>query len=287
MNVPRRWFVIALITGLVLRVGMILFVQTYKGDPAAYEHGFIAAALVHGQGFVYNWSHLLSDHPIPTSEQAPALPLILALCFRIAGVGTPAAYLLMELFNAALAVVGIWAVGRIGTTLWNERVGVLAAWGFAIYPPLVYAVTRVESVNWSAIFLPLSIYCVLRLSAVPTIRMAVATGACLGMGALGEPVLLAPALVALGPLLWRNARLALVVGAAMAITLLPWTRRNMAVHGRPVLIKSTFWYVFWEGNNLQSTGSAGAGFSPEFAHALSWRLSGEADMNRARSTSHL
>jgi len=99
--------------------------------------------------------------------------------------------------------------------------------------------------------------------------------------------LLAPALVVLGQLLLRNVRLALAVGAAMAITLLPWTLRNAAVLGRPVLIKSTFWYVFWEGNNLQSTGSAGAGFSPEFAHALSWRLSGEADMNRARSTSHL
>jgi hypothetical protein len=107
------------------------------------------------------------------------------------------------------------------------------------------------------------------------------------MGALGEPVLLAPALVALGQLLLRNVRLALVVGAVMAITLLPWTLRNVAVHGRLVLIKSTFWYILWEGNNLQSTGSAGAGISPEFTHALSWRFSAEADMNRARLTSHL
>jgi hypothetical protein len=179
LRLDTGFVIAAIITGLVLRVGTVLFLQTYQGDPGAYEHAYIAAALARGEGFVFKF---LSDHPIPSSHQAPAMPLLLALCFRVAGVGTSEAYLTMELFNVALAAVGIWAIGRIGATLWNELIGFLAAWGLAIYPPLVYAVTRVQAVTWSTTFLLLSVYCVLRLSAVRTIRVAVGTGVCLAMG---------------------------------------------------------------------------------------------------------
>jgi hypothetical protein len=103
-------------------------------------------------------------------------------------------------------------------------------------------------------------------------------------------VLLAPALAALGLLLRQNVRLALVVGVGMAITLLPWMARNVAVHDRPVAIKSTFWYVFWEGNNLQSNGSAGTQMSLETTRPLNWWLSVsglEADIDRAYEKTRL
>jgi hypothetical protein len=94
IDLHRHELVIAIIAALALRVGMIVTLQTYKGDPAAYEHADIAAALAQGQGFVY---HFYSDKPLPSAQQAPAMPLLLSLCFRVAGVGTPNAYLIMEL----------------------------------------------------------------------------------------------------------------------------------------------------------------------------------------------
>jgi hypothetical protein len=279
----RRWFVIAYVTALALRIGMILALQTYKGDPGAYEHAYIAAALVHGDGFS---DALFSDHPVPTSVEAPAMPLLLSLCFRVAGVREPAAYLLMEFLLVALAGVGVWTIGRIGAILWDEPVGLVAAWGFAVYPPLLYMVTRVQAVNWTVTFLLLSVYCMLRLRTERTIWMAMGTGACLAIGALGEPTLLATALAALLLLLaWREVRLALVLGLAVGVTLAPWMVRNTLVHHRFVLIKSNFWYVFWGGNNLQASGTDKFAVSPEIARALRWRVSLkglEAEMTLAR-----
>jgi hypothetical protein len=283
MNEYRRRYAIVVIAALALRIAMIFTFQTYKGDPGAYEHDYIAAALARGEGFVFNF---FSDQPLPSSHQAPAMPLLLSLCFRVAGVGTPNAYLLMELFQAGLAMVGLWAIARIGAMLWSEKVGLVAAWGFALYPPLLYAVTRVQAVNWTVSFLPLSVYCLLRLRADLSIWMAVVTGVCLAVGALGEPVLQAPTLAALVLVsAWRELRLALVVAVAMVLSLLPWAVRNTLVHGRPVAIKSTFWYVFWQGNNLRASGTDKMEVSPEIARALSWRLSLgglEAEMTEAR-----
>ena len=41
--------------------------------------------------------------------------------------------------------------------------------------------------------------------------------------------------------------------AALVIT--PWTVRNWLVHGRPMFIKSSFGYAFWQGNNPISWGT--------------------------------
>jgi hypothetical protein len=283
IDLRRHQLVIVISAALALRVGMIVCLQTYKGDAGAYEHAYIAAALARGQGFLFNF---FSDKPLPSGHQAPAIPLLLSLSFRVAGVETPNAYLVMQLLLATLSMAAVWATARIGAMLWNENTGLVAAWGFAVYPPLVYAVTRVQAVNWTVIFLLLSVYCMLRLRAIHTTWMAAATGACLAIGALGEPVLQASAVAALGLLVaQREIRLALVVGIAMALTLMPWTLRNAISLGRPVMVKSTFWYVFWQGNNMRATGTDKLMVSPEIARALSWRFSLrglETEMTQAR-----
>lgn len=108
---------------------MILALQTSKSYPGAWEHGYIAAALVQGGGFALNF---FSVHPVPTSVEAPAVPLLLSLCLRVTGVKTPRANLLMDLLFMALAGEVVWAIWRIGASLWSNPVGLVAAWGFAV-----------------------------------------------------------------------------------------------------------------------------------------------------------
>jgi hypothetical protein len=72
----------------------------------------------------------------------------------------------------------------------------------------------------------------------------------------------------------RRRRAAVLVFALLAalLVLLPWSIRNYQAHGRLVPVKSTFWYVFWQGNHLQSTGTDKLTLSPELADKLAWRL---------------
>jgi hypothetical protein len=53
----------------------------------------------------------------------------------------------------------------------------------------------------------------------------------------------------------RRCLSGLIAGLAILLALAPWTARNAVVHGRFVLVKDSFWYVFWQGNNAVSVGT--------------------------------
>jgi hypothetical protein len=79
--------------------------------------------------------------------------------------------------------------------------------------------------------------------------------------ALALPVCAAAFWLADGSCTWHGrfarpalARVGLMAGIA-ALMIAPWLVRNWAVHGRPVFIKSTFGYAFWQGNNPMSWGT--------------------------------
>jgi len=143
----------------------------------------------------------------------------------------------------------------------------------AIYPPLIYMCTRVQAVNWSVNFLLLGIWSIMAARDRPTAARSVAAGACWGLGILGEPILLAPTVAALAYLLARGRpRAAAIAFAALAVILAPWLVRNAVVHKQVVLVKSTFWYVFWQGNHLEATGTDKTAIAPDTARQLAWRM---------------
>jgi 4-amino-4-deoxy-L-arabinose transferase-like glycosyltransferase len=253
---------------------MILVWGTWRvgagGDPGAYEHAEIATHLARGEGFLFSFY----GPAAPTSQQAPATSWMLAGCFVLLGEGSPHAYLAAELINvllAAAAAVGVWDLGR---RLWNARVGIAAAALFAAYPALVYAATRVQAVTWATAFLALGSAAGARAVGGRDARWAAAAGGLLGLGGLGEPLLLAPAAALGGALLikrqWRGA---VAMAVVLVAGLLPWTLRNAAVHGRLMPVKSTFWYVFWQGNNAAASGTDKLAVEPDVARQLAWRIS--------------
>jgi 4-amino-4-deoxy-L-arabinose transferase-like glycosyltransferase len=270
--------VVLLFTALT-RVSVILALRTDRSDPGAYEHAEIARAIVAHRGFLFAF---FSPQPELTSYQAPAIPLLLAGAYKITATDSQA-YLLLQLVNVVLALATSAALIWLGTTMWRQTVGLAAGFVLALYPPLIYMATRVQAANWSVTFFVLAIAATFAVAQGWTRRRGALLGVVGALGILGEPILAAPLAAAWLLLGWamvrtptpeRRRRVAVLVFALLAalLVLLPWSIRNYQAHGRLVPVKSTFWYVFWQGNHLQSTGTDKLTLSPELADKLAWRL---------------
>ena len=227
-----------------------------KGVATAHdEHAQIARNLAAGRGFRFDF---FGDpaRPALTSQQAPLVPGLLAGCYLLAGSETRAAFALMIgvqlLFSAATCV---WLTTLARRTLADDRLAMPVGLAAAAYPALVVSGLHVQACVWNLGWL------VLMLTSCQRLRRE-GRGA-LGMtlagagGLLADPILGGPlaALTALLLVERGTRRQALAVAASVALLLVPWTVRNGQVHGRLVLVKDSFGYVFWQGNNRLSVGT--------------------------------
>lgn len=278
MRRHRIGLVIVLLLTALARVGLVFALRTDRGDPGAYEHAEIARAIVEGRGFVFAF---FSAQPEPSSQQAPAIPLLLAGAYKFFGVAEPRAFLAIQLVNVLLAVATSAALVWLGTAMWRPAVGLAAGLVAALYPPLIYMVTRVQVANWSVTVFVLTMAAALALAHAWTWQRGTLLGITGALGMLGEPILAIPLAVACLALAWialhtpNRSAAVLAIGSATLVcflVLLPWTMRNYLVHGRLLLVKSTFWYVLWQGNHLQATGTDKLNISPELVDKLAWRI---------------
>ncbi len=290
-SAKSHWRTVALIVAVcvLLRVGLVFAIHAHHTDAGMYEHEVIASSLASGHGFRYAF---FSDRPLLTSQQAPAIPYLLSFCFRIAGGNTPAARLLYLLVvNVMLAAGATLAMWQLGRRMWNPSVGAWAAAGFAIYPPMIYATTRIQAATWSVCWLLIALTLTMEACHRRNWKWGCLAGASAGIGLLGEPIIVFPAalvFLALAANCLRQPRRVGVVVAALlaaAVVLTPWMVRNTHVHERIVFIKSTFWYCFWQGNHLGATGTDKLLPEAELRRRLAWAWGGatlEADLNAAR-----
>jgi 4-amino-4-deoxy-L-arabinose transferase-like glycosyltransferase len=279
--------VLALAT-ILSRVAVILWLRTDLGDAGVYEHDEIARSLVAGNGFRFTFFGANAE---PSGHQAPAIPLVLAAGYALFGVGTAAAKLFAQVVLAILAGAGAYALGTIANRWWGPRAMVIAMLGFLLYPAFAYMPTRVQAVNWALPFLLMFVAGFVTLSeGKGTSRRALLTGLAGGLGALGEPILAAPFGLAW---LWLVAerhvrpRHMVLAAAACALAIAPWVVRNALTLGKAGFVKSSFWYVAWQGNHPGATGTDKLDVSPSVARALAWRVAGgretEALLDSARA----
>lgn len=277
----RSWKLLCaiLLVGVGVRVGIVLSLKTHRGGAGAYEHAAIARSLAAGEGFRYRF---FSSQPHPTSHQAPGVPFVLSLCYRALGPGSAKANLAYLMFNVFLGVIAILAVYWLSSTMWRDTVGIWAAACFALYPPLAYDVTRIQAVNWSVSMLLATAALVVATRKNRSPRLAALAGLTAGVGILGEPILLAPFGAAWLAMMAgtcrrgfkdkRKVRLAGVAALLVAAGCVgPWLVRNYVVHRRIALVKSSFWYVFWQGNQLQASGTDKLEVSQELQERLAWK----------------
>lgn len=287
LETPRLLRGLVLLT-LAVRVAAILWFRTYLGDAGAYEHEEIAQALLRGEGFAFRF---FSDVAEPTGHQAPALPALLALGYAVFGLGAPMARLAVQMLFAGLAAAASLVIGRLALRWWSERAAIAAMLGFALYPAFVYMPTRIQSINWTVPFLFFALAgFVAMVEGRGSTRVAIWTGIAGGLGALGEPILVAPFALCWLSVAWRSRatpRQVLVVAASCAVVLAPWLARNAVALGAPGFVKSSFGYVAWQGNHRGASGTDKLPVADSVARALAWRVRGgrstEALLDAART----
>jgi hypothetical protein len=256
---PDRRVVIALIVlAIAARAAAVLVLQSHKVPHSTYEHGEIATNLLAGRGFSVKF--LGADGP--TSQQAPAYPVLVAAAYAMGGVGTPRALLILELGQALFGgvLVGFVVILSSEVAPGRPRVAILAGLIVAVHPTLVYAATHVQVASMAAMLLAGCLAWAYRAGRTGSGLDAVLAGGCLGLLALSDPILalVAPGMawaIAIGRDWRRSGRLIGLVGVSAGLCVAPWVVRNARVHGEFVPIKSSFGYAFWQGNCALSEGT--------------------------------
>ena len=319
----RPLIIAAVLTGFVLRLAFGLGYWVDK--PLTLderEYLLVAQNVAAGRGF----NDRLPDGSSPPGAhvgRAPLYPLFLAFVMRATGEGitmtgasadatiavSPTLLKAVKIVQAGLGLVTIWLIALLAFRAAGPKAATIAAWLAAVYPPLVWTPAYVFS---ETLYSALALGCVavidraLQRRTLASIATPVATngfrawgfvaaGALAGLAVLTRPAMLFFLGLAVPWLWWKRGLLAAAcLLAASALTIAPWTLRNVAEHGRFVLVASEGGVTFWTGNHPLARGegdlaanlelkqanldfrAAHPGLSPEqleplyYREALSW-----------------
>ena len=257
------------LAAFLIRLGAIAWTQSYL-IPAdrdhfafGYESGRIARSLAVGDGF----SSPMPFPTGPTAHLAPVYPLLLSLIFRLFGVYTAwsaiAAFVVNSIADSLTCVILFY----LGSAVFGEIEGLLAAALFALYPTAIWFASGTITVYLRATALclaALALWFYLQPVDPPTTQFIV-TGLWIGLGGLVNPIICLPGFMGL---MWMWHRLAGrgperiwkpgLAAASAALVLLPWMIRN-AVVVHEFTPRSAFGVNFRQGNS-QAAVDAGNGF---------------------------
>jgi 4-amino-4-deoxy-L-arabinose transferase-like glycosyltransferase len=177
----------------------------------------------------------------------PGYPLFLAMLYTLCGPSFRVAVGLQVVLGTL--VCGL--TGAIGTRAAGRPVGLVAAFLVAVNPTYIFTTNLIASENLFALWLVLGLWLAGRASARPR-RSAALAGISFGAAALTRAAgLCVPLVVAAWQLRrGRGARpAALTLLLATALTIAPWTLRNVLVTGHPVLVCAGGGLNFYFGHN--------------------------------------
>ena len=261
---PRGFVVAAVAIGLAARLAFGLLYWTGELlNRDEVEYLSLARNLAAGRG--YDFDEHVKQGPVTPFGRAPGYPVFLALT----GGGTNSFDALPATVKVAQAFVGaagIWLIGVAAFRLGGRKPAMAAAAIAAVHPPLTWIAGYAYS---EALFWPIGLALALGTSRMlERPRSAVWTFA-MGVGALAGVAILVRAAtllfvpIALAWMLWKKeSRLAAAFLAGLVMVLGPWTARNVAVHGRFVLVASDGGVTFWTGNNAHATGEGDMAANP-------------------------
>lgn len=239
----RRDFVLALLltAGFTLLAFGLLFLlprPAIKYD--AVEYQLLAESLARGEGFRFHPGDQL------TAYRPPLYPALLALAFTVFGNHIDVAYGL----QAALHGLTVGLTYVLGRHLLDRFFAVIAAILTGVSVGLTCLVGFVMTETLQTLLVVLGMLVLLRWAQEWSPRWAAATGLIWGLAILAKGTNLAVLAVAIAtaPLLWSSglqqtqARRWLsgvgIIAAVMALTILPWTVRNLLLFERPVAVST-------------------------------------------------
>ena len=246
-----------------LTVRLVYLYQFFHNQPVpvgnryviGYETGSIAASLAAGHGY----SSPLYVSSGPTAWITPVYPLVLAGIFKIFGIYTLNASIVIRCFNILCSGLTCYWVVLLGRKLFGNAAGVTAGWLWVILPyAIFFPVVWVWDASLTALLL---MCCLLATYSIEERRDAwswAGYGALWGFAALVNAAVLS---VMPGCFLFATFRcrqrnpnwrkLAAFFALAWALTIAPWVVRNQIVFHGQVVFRSNFGLELWLGNNSQ------------------------------------
>lgn len=272
---PDRALALALVVAFALRTGFAL--GYWRGQPLTHdEQEYLALALnlAAGRGFTRDLPGAFEGPSVEHFARPPLYPCFLAGILRLAGqpldrlpASVPPA---VQVVQAGVGTWGVWLVALLAGRVAGARGRRTAAWMAALYPPLVWLPAYALS---ETIYSPLALASgwylghILDGPAAADRRRrglaALAAGILAGLAALARSSALAFAGLAAVVLACRRRHalaLALLAGAAAVIA--PWTARNAAVFGRPILVAADGGVNVWIGNHPLAIGEGDLAANP-------------------------
>lgn len=227
---PLRWvrrYCDALLLAAVLGAAAAIRLAFLQAGPPVFltpdSDDYLRPAydLAHGLGFD------------PELRRTPLYPLVIAAV--LASGGTLATVALVQHALGALTAAATYGLGR---ATFGPLAGLLAGFAVALSGPLLIYEHYLMAESLFTLVLTAALLLLVVAVKRPTPSLLVAAGAAIGLASLTRPVGQAALLIALGlpfllglPRVRQGARHSGLIALGVVLVLLPWTARNLVVHG--------------------------------------------------------
>lgn len=254
----RWWLTATVLLAFVIRLVVACFAFHGIANPAnahgdfGYEMGWVARSLATGHGFSGPFQSMTG----PTALVPPLYPFLLSGVFRVFGLYTPVAALVILVFNGALSALTCIPVFGAARDLGGPRLARWAAVLWALYPfAIFFSAAQVWDYPLTALLFAACFWYTARLPMARTALPWAGFGVLYGITALSNPSIVTLLPVLLIVALRRSLEIGLSAGRRSILTVLaflivitPWTIRNQrAVHVLSPL-RDGFWLEFYAGN---------------------------------------
>lgn len=267
---PRAFVLAAAAIGLAARLAFGLGYWVHEPlNRDEIEYLSLARSLAAGHGYVYD-EHV-KNGPVEPFGRAPGYPFFLSLVGGGSARSIDMVPSSVKIAQSIVGAIGVFVIALAAFRLAGRSAAIAAAAIAAVHPPLVWITGYAFS---EALFWPIGLGLALLFShtlAQPRqslLNVAVVLGIVTGLAILVRAATLLFVPVAGLWMLWKWKPRALAGFAiGLALVLGPWTARNVAHHGRFVLVASDGGVTFWTGNNPLATGEGDMAANPHLKFA--------------------
>jgi 4-amino-4-deoxy-L-arabinose transferase-like glycosyltransferase len=256
---PQRYgktTLIALVLIAVLGLGLRAYVVAEPvANPADDSHAYYALSKA-----LYEEGSFGGPSFEDSSDWSPGAPLLYAASFYATGGAREGTARIVE---ALLGVATILVVFLLGERLGGRRVGLLAAFAVAVYPPFIHSTGELMSEPPAILTLPAAVLAFLWASEQERLRAWLLPGLLFGLTAMFRPeyLFVGAAFVILAAIRvgvargWRPGLAgAGLLTLALLLPIVPWTVRNIDVLGRVVPISTGSGKALYVGTFLPADG---------------------------------